>query len=126
MNDNSDSRQKLPDEVSGFKSGSFPKPPNQDDLTKLNLEILKTELDDYRWRIDNRGWVGKTIIGLLLGQNIAIFALIFIAYLGSDLCKIQTIVSVLVGGVLVETYFTLNYVVRWLFDNINYKLHKAE
>ncbi len=79
---------------------------------------------DYCWRIKNRGIFAWTIMGILIGQNLLIYILIYIAFYTHQLASLQIILGVLLSGTLVETYFTLNHVVKWLFNDIDYKAMK--
>ena len=79
---------------------------------------------DYHWRIKNRGIFAWTIMGILIGQNLLIYVLIFVAFFTHHLVSLQIILGVLLSGTLIETYFTLNHVVKWLFNDIDYKAMK--
>ncbi len=79
---------------------------------------------DIKWRIKNRGIFAWTIMGILILQNSLIYILIYIAYFTHQLASLQIILGVLLSGTLVETYFTLNHVVKWLFNDIDYKAMK--
>lgn len=79
---------------------------------------------DYVWRIKNRGIFAWTIMSILIGQNLLIYLLIYIAFVTHQLANLQLILGVLLSGTLVETYFTLNHVVKWLFNDIDYKAMK--
>ena len=63
-------------------------------------------------------------MGILIGQNSLIYSLIYCAFLTDQLANLQLILGVLLSGTLVETYFTLNHVVKWLFNDIDYKAMK--
>lgn len=79
---------------------------------------------DYHWRIKHRGLFAATIMGILITQNLLIYALIYIAFFTRELGNLQLILGILLSGTLVETYFTLNHVVKWLFNDIDYKAMK--
>jgi len=79
---------------------------------------------DYIWRLENRGRFAWMIMGILIVQNLMIYILIYIAFFINQLVNLQIILGVLLSGTLVETYFTLNHVVKWLFNDIDYKAMK--
>lgn len=92
------------------------------DLEPLDNKSLANK--DYQWRIKNRGIFAWVIMGILVTQNLMIYSLIYIAFFTHQLAQLQVILGVLLSGTLVETYFTLNHVVKWLFNDIDYKAMK--
>ena len=98
--------------------------PNKEQLEKANHNLIKIQCEDYQWRVDNRGKFGWWIFGLLIGQNVLIFSFIFFAFFKDALGDIQWLVGSFFAGLMTQTYFTANYLVKWLFTDINYKLHK--
>ncbi len=107
------SEKKFKDFFEDFKTAS---------LEPFNNKKLANK--DYIWRIKNRGRFAWTIMGILIGQNFLIYSLIYCAFLTGQLVHLQLILGVLLSGTLVETYFTLNHVVKWLFNDIDYKAMK--
>jgi hypothetical protein len=93
-----------------------------DSLEPYNNKDLANK--DYKWRIKNRGVFAWTIMGILIFQNFLIYVLIYLAFFTRQLASLQLILGVLLSGTLVETYFTLNHVVKWLFNDIDYKAMK--
>jgi hypothetical protein len=97
------------------------------DFKPASLELLDNRglaNKDYHWRIKNRGLFAGTIMGILVAQNLLIYALIYIAFFTRELGHLQLILGILLSGTLAETYFTLNHVVKWLFNDIDYKAMK--
>jgi len=79
--------------------------------------------DDYSGRLKSRKRYAITIVCILIFQNLAVFS--FIGYLGLRkpelLTGLQIFLSVFLSGTLVETYFIFNHVVKWLFNEVDYK-----
>jgi hypothetical protein len=86
-------------------------------------EFLELCLEDYRGRPKSRKIYGRLISGLLIAQNALLYSLIIFLSIwhAEDLQRLQWLFSVLVSGTLVETYFTFNHVIRWLFNEVDYK-----
>ncbi len=91
-----------------------------DNNHQQNLKVLK-EID-YKWRVNNRPWFSYTIGGLLIAQNLIVFIVFIICSFHHGLAeKNQIILSTSIIGVLTETYFTLNIIIKWLFNDIKYE-----
>lgn len=120
MNDMEDAQIKSQAENIAKLSPSF----SPDSLKPESYDNKDLAKQDYKWRIKNRGIFAWTIMGILITQNILIYILIYWAFITDQLANLQIILGVLLSGTLVETYFTLNHVVKWLFSDIDYKAMK--
>ncbi len=100
-----------------------PQEPEQINRNKNIQEFLALCLEDYRGRPKSRKIYGRLISGLLIAQNFLLYSLIvFLSVRDIDhLQHLQWLFSVLVSGTLVETYFIFNHVIRWLFNEVDYK-----
>lgn len=100
-------------------------PPEQGQINqnKEIREFLELCLEDYRGRPKSRKIYGRLISGLLIIQNALLyFLIIFLSIRNIEhLQHLQWLFSVLVSGTLVETYFIFNHVIRWLFNEVDYK-----
>lgn len=100
-----------------------PREPEQINRNKNIQEFLKLCLEDYRSRPKSRKIYGRLISGLLIAQNVMLYSLIVFLSIRDleHLQHLQWLFSVLVSGTLVETYFIFNHVIRWLFNEVDYK-----
>ncbi len=93
------------------------------EIITQNKAFEKLCYDDYRSRLESRKNYGRLIVALLIIQNLSIYTLI--GYLAgwniAALQQLQWLFSVLVSGTLTETYFVFNHVIRWLFNEVDYK-----
>lgn len=119
MNENTD----LPKEVVDFKPQTLIAP-HKEAVEKGNVELIRLQASDYEWRIRNRGRYGFFIVMLLSLQNIFVAIMIIVAYHQGCLADIQWLMGVFFTTVMVQTYFTANRVITWLFTDIDYKIHK--
>lgn len=108
----------------GFQPESL-SPEKEKSTRNKNLEkqFLELCLEDYSSRPRSRKHYARIIVRLLMCQNAALYALIaFLVYKHiGQLHDIQALLSVLISGTLVETYFIFNHVIRWLFNEVDYK-----
>ena|ERR1700734_1298364 len=100
--------------------------PKKEKLTRnknLEKKFLELCLEDYSSRPQSRKRYARVIIRLLICQNAALYGLIaFLVWKHpQQLNDIQVLLSVLISGTLVETYFVFNHVIRWLFNEVDYK-----
>ena len=100
-----------------------PEEPEQIHQNKNIQEFSALCLEDYRGRPKSRKIYGRLISGLLLVQNALLYSLIVFLSIRNieHLQHLQWLFSVLVSGTLVETYFIFNHVIRWLFNEVDYK-----
>ncbi len=100
-----------------------PQEPEQINRNKNVQEFLALCLEDYRGRPKSRKIYGRLISGLLLVQNALLYSLIVFLSIRNieHLQHLQWLFSILVSGTLVETYFIFNHVIRWLFNEVDYK-----
>jgi hypothetical protein len=100
-------------------------PPAQEQINqnKEIKEFLKLCLEDYQGRPRSRKVYARLISGLLIVQNALLYSLIIFLSIQDieHLQHLQWLLSVLVSGTLVETYFIFNHVIRWLFNEVDYK-----
>lgn len=118
------------EELKGRRAGILLQPENlspekaqvsqNKDLMQQFVELC---LDDYRSRPKSRKIYGRLVSGLLITQNAVLyFLIIFLSIKNIEhLQHLQWLFSVLVSGTLVETYFVFNHVIRWLFNEVDYK-----
>ena len=100
--------------------------PEKEEITRnknLEKKFLALCLEDYGSRPQSRKHYARIIVRLLLVQNAALYVLIaFLVWKHiGQLHDIQALLSVLISGTLVETYFIFNHVIRWLFNEVDYK-----
>lgn len=111
-------------EPDGFQPESLL--PKKEKFTRnKNLEkrFLELCLEDYGSRPQSRKHYARIIVRLLICQNVALYVLIaFLVWRHpGQLHDIQALLSVLISGTLVETYFIFNHVIHWLFNEVDYK-----
>lgn len=83
-------------------------------------EFLNIQKDDYEWKVKARKNYGKILLGLLIVQNLAVFILVFWAFISGNLDDLQVIFSILIPATLGETAYMVKTIVEWLFKDINY------
>jgi len=83
-------------------------------------DIMELRVKDLKWIIRHRHFFAYGVGALLISQNIFIFSFVFCAWHMGDIRDIQIITSILVTGVLGETFFVLHFIVRRMFEKINY------
>lgn len=100
-------------------------PPRQAQINQSKdiEKFLKLCLEDYQGRPKSRRIYGRLISGMLIAQNTLLyFLIIFLSIRHIErLQQLQWLFSVLISGTLVETYFIFNHVIRWLFNEVDYK-----
>jgi len=118
--------QELPQEITSFEETSPTEWSEKyiQSIDRINLEILFAQLDDIGWRIKRRGIYGALLMLLLFLQNATVFILVYLSFSKGNLQDLQLILGTLVAGTLIETAYTVNIIIRWLFSDIVYKLHK--
>ncbi len=88
-----------------------------------NKDFLGLCYKDFASRLKSRKYYGRVIVGILIAQNTLVaFFVYFLAHWHLDeIPKLQIFLSILMSGTLAETYFTFNHVVKWLFNDVDYK-----
>ena len=123
-----ETNQSLPAEIHGFTPSEAPVPDasglNTGYKQKLLKEITQIQKQDFEWKVTNRPIYGKRIMDLLIGQNIFVGSLVFLAFLCGKLQELEIILGVLVTGTLVETAFSVRVVIQWLFSDTKYPTDK--
>ena len=114
---------KIPDEADKFIQEQLHNP-HQKEKEQKNLDLLQIRNDDYRWKVDNRGVYGNRIFNILRVQNGFVLGLIILAYLQGCLSDIEWLIGAIFTGLMAQTYFTANHLIRWLFTDIDYKSHR--
>lgn len=112
--------QQLPKEIGNFRPQKL-SDAHQKELHDANVELLAIRNRDYKWRIDNRGWFGWTVMGFLIAQHVFLFLFIGIAYFQGTLCDYQWLIGTFFAGLMTETFLTANFFIKWLFTEIPYK-----
>ena len=88
---------------------------------KLQDDLAQARLKDIRIKLIIRIVLTIFFVILLLGQNLAVFLLVFMALKMKMLYDLQLIFSVLIPATLTETYWTTNIIVEWMCKKIDYK-----
>jgi hypothetical protein len=91
-----------------------------DEVATKKTELYKIQRKDYEWKVAARKIYGRILIALLILQNIAVFTLVFWAFISGKLGDLQTVFSILVPATLGETAFMVKTIIEWLFKDINY------
>jgi len=115
--------ESLLDEIDNFKEGNIPFSATE---FAENEKILKLRSQDYQWRIEAREHYGYLIFQMLFCQNIAVFGLVYLAFFTHELKDLQLILGTVITGTLTATYFSINYLIKWLFTDINYNIRKVK
>jgi hypothetical protein len=89
-------------------------------LTDQASTFFEIRQKDYDWKLTARKTYGKILLILLILQNIAVFGLVFWAFISGKMKDLQLIFSILVPATLGETAFMVKTIVEWLFKDINY------
>lgn len=111
----------LPTEVKEFHHSDLQFDQKQ---AHANIEQILIRNKDFKWRVDNRGYFGWSIMGLLISQHFFLYGLILCAYFQSCLKDIQWLLSGFFFALMTETYFTINLLFKWLFSEIPYDLRR--
>lgn len=112
--------EKLPPEVDHFQEGRLPDTNEQRRIENADFSAL--QFLDYQHRILARLCVLVGVGVLLFGQNIVIFCLVFFA-IKSHVGSLQWFLGSLIAGTLTETYFILRLIIKWLFNEVEYRPH---
>lgn len=92
----------------------------EDDIEETLHRHRALKLQDITWRLTNRENFRKFLIGLLISQNVAVFALVWVGLLTHTLQDLQLVFSVLVTATLAETASMIFFIIKWLFSEIPY------
>lgn len=98
----------------------------EDDIEVTLHRHRALKLQDIAWRLDNREKFRKYLMRLLVGQNIATFALVTVALYFDKLQHLQPVFSVLIGATLAETASMIFFIIKWLFSEIPYEKNPAD
>jgi hypothetical protein len=76
-------------------------------------------MSENEWRIKNRIYFGWAIMILLFIQNLFFFGLLAITFYCGALKDFQWLLSAFFAGLMAETYFLDNHLLKRLFSEIN-------
>ena len=82
--------------------------------------LRSTEIDDHKQKIRARPYIAWGVGTLLVLQNFAVFAIVYIALRNGTLEDLQLVFSALIAGSLTQSYFLLRLITEKVFGDIDY------
>ena len=113
------------------KIKSEPEPVNYvDTLTKeqdAQKSLMKTWNDDTNWRLRARKILGVLVPAVLFGEILFVGCLVYHAVFqpieGVAVKDYQILVSAFSVGVVAQTAYVFNIMVKWIFSEVKYDSH---
>lgn len=108
----------MDDELIKFKE--FRQDAISSDVSGKNQKIIDLSIKDVEWRINSRKEYGKAFMFLLFFQNITVFCFVGYALGTNRLQQLDLTLGTITSATLIETFFTIRIIIKWLFKDINY------